>query len=490
MFEIVQRPFAPAYGRSDSRESRISRIGSWILTPKRKAPRPPSGEQKLWDNSDAELGLGSQAHSRGQATDTGIVAIPVAEKSPMKETLADEKPRTPLAVNTTQPPEPPASATLEVTTPSTDTRPHTGVSFSSYYGMATASRLTLPSSLTRGQGTRGTDSPIYGLDGIIPPPAPESPILSSQPNPDPDSSFLRPVSSAMSTMTALQRTSGNSFDELLRQQTELDKSIAALRLFSSSSGDTLDPSPVEVLTRESKVTEPRSISMSSAKSKGSEFSLSVFPDPPLVNRASELPETLMGDLPFPRRMQSRVAVPTSATSDLLGGGLHGRFDSGATQYEITSFIGDLTIPGLNPGHSSDHSESDIETPVITTAQPSLRPLFLSSTSPAITSLPSNPAVGLNNNNSGSPTGTSGSSASPSHEYPILRPLLLGSTVPSVPSPLSAGARRTPGGSFGRKASSASATRRPTISGPKQVEDDDAEQAAAAFVSPRPAPVHK
>ncbi|KAJ7492370.1 hypothetical protein FB451DRAFT_1502593 [Mycena latifolia] len=50
-------------------------------------------------------------------------------------------------------------------TPST-ARPFTGVSFASYYGMATSSRLTMPS-VTPATDSRNTDSPIYGLNGII-----------------------------------------------------------------------------------------------------------------------------------------------------------------------------------------------------------------------------------------------------------------------------------------------------------------------------------
>lgn len=64
----------------------------------------------------------------------------------LEEKPQDEKQRFPLTINTVEP-QNAVSATpsnLEVTTPST-ARPFTGVSFASYYGMATNSRLTMPS---------------------------------------------------------------------------------------------------------------------------------------------------------------------------------------------------------------------------------------------------------------------------------------------------------------------------------------------------------
>ncbi|KAJ7070767.1 hypothetical protein C8F01DRAFT_1107694 [Mycena amicta] len=402
--EPIQQPFAAAYDRPVSRESRLSRIGSWVLTPRRKAPRPPSGEQKLWDSSEAELGISTQVRA-ASPLETDVEDVLVL--SPRVQVLED-KPRLPrhqkksndrhLASGIA----PPTPTTIEVTTPSSAARPYTGVSFASYYGMATNSRLTMPS-VTPGQETRSTDSPVYGLDGIIPPsapPAPESPILpvgaqAASPRPPPSPSLAPSIID--------QRDSTNSFDELLRQQTELDKSIAALRLFSQpTSNDFLQSPPEPTTSRES-----------------NEFSLSIFPDPPFASRSGELPESLISG--GRARRQSRV--PMSAVSELLVDGLstpgtpaaHTRFDSAGTQYDVTSFIGDLTIPGSEPQGSllSDvsekpESESDMESPVITTR--------------LVT------------------------------EYPVLRPLLLSSSVPAVSSPLSAGARRSPGQPFPRKPS--------------------------------------
>lgn len=138
------------------------------------------------------------------------------------------------------------------------------------------------------------------------------------------------------------------------------------------------------------------------------------------------------------------------------------------------------------------SESDTESPVITTATPesaftprpgsalTLRPLFLNSASPSITSLP--PAT------ASSGVLTSNTQPTAPYEYPVLKPLLLGSTAPAVPSPLSAGARRTPGPSVfnGPRRPTRPGQGRPVISVPRQLEDEQVEE-AEAFEKPRRPP---
>ncbi|KAJ7651692.1 hypothetical protein DFH06DRAFT_1207853 [Mycena polygramma] len=465
-----------------SRESMLSMLSAWINV--RKAPRPNSGEQKLWNSGDAELGISTEMRGKTPASS-------VAE-SPQVQVFEDVQ-RPPLAVNTKDSlviqPTPNA---LEVTTPTSVNRPFTGVSFASYYGMATSSRLTMPA-VTPGDDTRNTDSPIYGLNGIITPagPAdPESPTLSRRP---PSSSLAPPSPSA-------GRESVNSFDELLRQQTELDKSIAALRLFSPTTAVMSLPAPPDP-EPESKSND-RSMSMSSGKSMSnrSEFSLSIFPEPPPVESAvipAESIPTLMGrarDPPFPPRApraRRQSQIPHSVDIDNLSAPVspayNNRFDSAVTQYDVTSFIGDLTSPGPSSdpkvsvlGEVAEKSEveSDVESP--TSGAPSnitLRPLLLNSASPTITSLP--PATAS--------SGVLNSSTQAStYEYPTLKPLLLG--APSVPSPLGAGARRTPGPATfaGPRKPARSAAGRPIISVPRQMEDEQ-EDEAEAFEKPRRPP---
>ncbi|KAF7307176.1 hypothetical protein MIND_00511200 [Mycena indigotica] len=521
--ESPERPFPAAYDRPVSRESRISRIGSWMLMPRRKAPRPPSGQQKLWNGDDAERGISTQVRSASPAgTDIDDVIV----LSPRVQVLEDKKPRAPR-VKIEDPPRvrpseekqrPPLSiktadpgliavpaTTLEVATPSSGTRPYTGVSFASYYGMATTSQLTMPTIVPGldSRSTSTTDSPVYGLDGIIPkssaapqPAAPESPTLSvgtKAPSP-------RLTSSPLS-MSDQARNSGNSLDEILRQQTELDKSIAALRLISSpTSPDSIFQPPPEPIESSERAKFTRSISVSSGKSNRSEFSLSIFPEPPPA--AAALPESLIAGGGVRARRQSLVPI-SAAMSDLLTDGegistpgtptpAHGRFNSAGTQYDVTSFIGDLTVPGTDRSQLSNVSEkpemqsdvSDVETPIIATVvPPSLRPLYLSTSTSALTSLPS---ANIPSNATSPLTPPSSTSvAGGTYEYPILRPLLLGSSTPAVSSPLSAGARRPRGQSFTRRPSRKG--ERPLISGPRQLESDQQDK---AFESPRRPPVLK
>ncbi|KAJ7631201.1 hypothetical protein FB45DRAFT_559554 [Roridomyces roridus] len=451
-----------AADRPTSRESPISRISSWISI--RRPQRPVSGQEKLWNNAgQAELGISTEV--RAAASEDSVPE----PSSPRVEALAVPN----LVV-------PPTPTTVEAATPSTAGR-FTGVSFASYYGMATAARLTMPNTITPSDESRGTDSPVYGLDGIVNATAPESPAIASQPIPSPSPSPQPPSPTRLST---------NSFDELLRQQTELDKSIAALRLFSPEIPATTLPPPPPSQPDSRPVTD-RTLSVSSEKSTSnrSEFSLSIFPDPPLVDRATVAPTvtTRARDPPFPggrlrmgRRMGRQSRLPHSIVSDIESPPAitpdQSRIESAGTQYDVTSFIGDLTIPrAASSGTPMDavgegvETDSDMESPVISTAVPALRPLLLSSTAPAITSLPP-----------GAPGGSVGASPPSTYEYPTLKPLLLGST-PTVPSPLSAGARRT----LGTRRPSRAGQTRPVISVPRQMESEQVEE--AAFEQPRTPP---
>ncbi|KAJ7786576.1 hypothetical protein B0H16DRAFT_1490925 [Mycena metata] len=379
-----------------SRESRISRMSSWINV--RRAPRPNSGEQKLWNSGDAELGISTQVR-------TGTPEPSIAASTPRVQVFEEKRPVQALNAIERREPIPPTPTALEVpSTPST-ARPFTGVSFAS-------STLSVRQDLA-------------------------------------------------------ERESVNSFDELLRQQTELDKSIAALRLFSPTTAATMPVPPEPEPESEFKLGD-RTVSMSSGTNR-SEFSLSIFPEPPPVD---PLPETILPlggrarDAPFPGVRQSE-----------------------GTQYDVTSFIGDLTTPGpaseqkisvLGEVAEKPEVESDAESPVITTAAStvSLRPLYLSSMLPAITSLP--PAMAS--------SGVLPSSSQTNYEYPVLKPLLLGGVAPSVPSPLSAGARRTPGTSISgpRRPTVRIGQGRPTISGPRPQEGEQADE-AEAFEKPRRPP---
>lgn len=360
-----------------------------------------------------------------------------------------------------------------------------------------------------GNDARNTDSPVYGLNGIVvstaPAPAePESPILSR-----------RPVSSVAPSLTSTPERESvdslNSFDELLRQQTELDRSIAALRLFSPTTTVTNLPPPPEPQV---KITPDydRTLSVSSGKSASnrSEFSLSIFPDPPLaagVLPAEPAPQGRGREAPFPSRARLPPSrIPQSAIStndDDFPTPVQMRFGSQGTQYDVTSFIGGkpspvskevnilmmpLCLDLMTPGPSSEPTRvgvlgevtekpemevSDVESPVISPMAPTvtLRPLLLGSTSPLITSLPSG----------GAPASTAQAA---NYEYPVLKPLLLGSAAPTGPSP-----RRAPGaGGVGgpRRPSRAGRDGRPMISVPRPQDEAQVDE-AEAFEKPRRPP---
>ncbi|KAI0361775.1 hypothetical protein OH77DRAFT_461299 [Trametes cingulata] len=215
------------------------------------------------------------------------------------------------------------------------------------------------------------------------------------PMPRPDSTLLSP-SSPLPPDSA--RSSNISI--LLRRQTELDESIAALRLFSpskmtfdvnnmpvqpsafysslaqpASSGQRLSTVPsiespeLPVPSPDLTLATPRAdrLPQSSAQS---EFSFSNFQHQPPLNRGSmdsavipamgiavEAPsemgdgdgrsraETPMSELEPPRMPAAMGSRFSDASS--MADGRERRFDSLGTQYEITSFIGNLTVPASN-----------------------------------------------------------------------------------------------------------------------------------------------
>ncbi|KAG5648106.1 hypothetical protein DXG03_007141 [Asterophora parasitica] len=220
----------------------------------------------------------------------------------------------------------------------------TGISISSYYGMERFSNTQyMPP--PPGVVARDTDSPVYGLNGIMA-------RIQGQ------GKLSRPHRSI-------------SFSDLLRQQTELDKSIAALRLFSSDDATSAliipSPPPTASLSLSSYVRygpkQSKDDSTGSyfgrkpdSASNRSDFSLSIFPEPPAVE--NELPastklERLVGRAQTLRRerTESSQMIPINVTGDdgpllpasptQFEGSL--RLESAGTQYDATSFIGGESI---------------------------------------------------------------------------------------------------------------------------------------------------
>lgn len=99
--------------------------------------------------------------------------------------------------------------------------------------------------------------------------------------PDPTEDTSRPSNSQVAGTTGSHQGSITSLDELFRQQTELDKSIAALRLNSTllSNGPSYTDNQAPTETNDQSRTTVISTKTESISNR-SEFSLSVFPDPP------------------------------------------------------------------------------------------------------------------------------------------------------------------------------------------------------------------
>lgn len=219
------------------------------------------------------------------------------------------------------------------------------------------------------------DSPIYAIKGFTPQPPP---------------------------VHSRQCSSSRSLEELLELKNELDKTIAILRLFSPSSPishspTSTSPSSPSSSRSDSNQTEQLRRSSSTGARTQSEISLSNFPTPPwLASRVPSLPTPLpavklrskedrwarlrLGQdsnpdtlgLPLPRIPAALADMPSSPRSDFTSdshyqedsgilpadAGRPYRFNSGGTQYEITSFIGDLTTPDSHRNAAMDRPSDE------------------------------------------------------------------------------------------------------------------------------------
>ncbi|KAG6836805.1 hypothetical protein H0H93_002827, partial [Arthromyces matolae] len=164
-----------------------------------------------------------------------------------------------------------------------------------------------------------------------------------------------------------------SFSELLRQQSELDKSIAALALYTSDDSSASEPIGQDPYLRKNPKSWMMRVSTGSyigqrkidSDSNRSDFSLSGFPEPPkdestvpnsikleqLVGRARRLRLEPIA----PRRLQAesmeRESLPVSPGE--FGG--VSRMDSKGTQYDVTSFIG-----GFMSGSGSNFATGSVD----------------------------------------------------------------------------------------------------------------------------------
>ncbi|KAF9068090.1 hypothetical protein BDP27DRAFT_1327922 [Rhodocollybia butyracea] len=487
-------PFAPSGAlptseEPQSRTSMVSRVSSWIL-----APRLKSRERRM--SEDVEAGPGSNEAGFIIVSPPPVQPV-VAESSHMaiRESGQQNAPTSPspnIPHNSIPFIDP--IAPVPVDTPSvllseldqrTD-RPYTGVSLR-YYGLSRDSLLSLsppnPAFIaddTRSFNSSRTESPVYGLDGIV----------------------RQKRNSIGSSLARTREPSISSFDELIQQQAELDRSIAALRLFSPPSMEEALPeglSPQEEEPgRSANSRINRTISSATTSSARSEFSLSVFPDPPTVG--VEPPRTSLAAIRAKRARLSRRDVPSSF--DLNGSidSLHapiglvlGRSTgSNATLYDVTSFIGDLTLPSSSRPLTSEVVDSST----------SLRPLALTAEIP--------PKPEIENSQEEEPLANEARDQGIADDedkdvntiaeltrktsYPQLRPFFLGNvtSAPAVSSPLTTAGSRAPSAApVGPRKPATGRLALPSqpklaISGPRPSSVNQ-NQAPGAFESPRPPP---
>ena len=145
----------------------------------------------------------------------------------------------------------------------------------------------------------------------------------------------------------------SGFENLLREQNELERSIAALRsMFPGQSGEESrggSPGTVSDRAERSRFRESSTTGYGpTSASNKSEFSLSVFPEPPQVPQITKtLPRTgrrtSMASAPTPTQMAYAVeeqVLPVSTAEDEVAILPFGRrTESAGTHYDVTSFIG-------------------------------------------------------------------------------------------------------------------------------------------------------
>ncbi|KIY45426.1 hypothetical protein FISHEDRAFT_76607 [Fistulina hepatica ATCC 64428] len=317
-------------------------------------------------------------------------------------------------------------------------RPVTDISLGSYYGVAaTSTRSSLiPDFPGLPRLKSHTDSPVYGLDGIR-------------------RTSLR-FSSQLST-SSMSRNSETSLDELLRQQNELDKTIAALKLLTprasnATSLNNVSDTQTDDFESSMRPSLPplRASITSRSTSTRSMFSLSNFPEPPIAESTTVSVNTLSALKLQQKARPGADEFPTSADVFDDEGSKFPVCPSTASspcspeqnstpRLEITSFIGDAALDnGVRKSSEQPRSSEPSQT---------LRP-----PDPPASKFVPRPFMLLNNSVGSSST--------------------LGRGAPSAPAPDSRRSGKTVG--------------RPVISRPRSIAGE--EEPAGAFERPRPPPL--
>jgi hypothetical protein len=151
----------------------------------------------------------------------------------------------------------------------------------------------------------------------------------------------------------------SGFENLLRQQTELERSIAALRTMfapGQSGEEQRDDNPDSVfgLPERNKFRESTATAYGPTSASGrSDFSLSVFPEPPQVpritenlgrygSRSSSVPDQTPTQRAFNIGRQG-FPVSTEEGEDVAVSAFGRRTESAGTHYDVTSFIGGAPV---------------------------------------------------------------------------------------------------------------------------------------------------
>ncbi|KAF8912800.1 hypothetical protein CPB84DRAFT_1759539 [Gymnopilus junonius] len=246
----------------------------------------------------------------------------------------------------------------------------------------------------------------------------------------------------------------SSIDDILPHQTALDRTIANLRMVSKTDAAVSVP-PKSRSTFNSNKTE--------STSNRSDFSLSIFPDPPIVPKDQVVPNYSASVDVSTTEISPEPSMATSPDTTPSLDQIAGNVGSLRSQYNVT-LDRDLT----EDSQMRLRDEED-ETPMFNSATTgALKPMILPSMDPIV--IPSEPIRGAER------------IALPPQS---LRPLLLGKPMAAVP-PLPAtmvplAQRRQRGGTI------SSNTRRPVISVPL-LNEDKTEAAPDAFERPRPPPL--
>jgi hypothetical protein len=201
--------------------------------------------------------------------------------------------------------------------------------------------------------------------------------------PEPTEDTSRPSNFEVAGTAGSHQGSITSLDELFRQQTELDKSIAALRLNSTllSNGPVYtDNQPPTEMNDQSRTTVIST--KTESISNRSEFSLSVFPDPPNEQKEDVATKYIIE----PSRSQDfgkakkRTGESGTIQDQYLGVGKTLQTPiSQQAQFDVTSFIGDLSESSRNSLDSLDvkaDTDGIAEIPSASIQATGLRPMIL------------------------------------------------------------------------------------------------------------------